>query len=133
MVEIKNILNVEGKEVLFMDRKKELKELYKNMKTDMGLFIIKSNFNNKCYIEGTKDLKGTINSTKFKLDLGNHPNKALQQQWKDQGEPGFTIEILDKLEYDKDESKVDYTEELNILTMIWEEKLSKKGMEFYGK
>ena len=116
-----------------MDRKKELKELYKNMKTDMGLFIIKSNFNNKCYIEGTKDLKGTINSTKFKLDFGNHPNKELQQQWKDQGESGFTIEILDKLEYDKDESKVDYTEELNILTMIWEEKLSKKGMEFYGK
>lgn len=51
-----------------MDRKKELKELYKNMKADMGLFIIKSNFNNKCYIEGTEDLKGTINSTKFKLD-----------------------------------------------------------------
>lgn len=133
MVEIKNILNVEGKEVSFMDRKKELKEMYKNMKTDMGLFIIKSNFNDMYYIEGTKDLKGTINSTKFKLDFGNHPNKELQQQWKDQGESGFTIEILDKLEYDKDESKVDYTEELNILTMIWEEKLSKKGMEFYGK
>ncbi len=133
MVEIKNILNVEGKEVSFMDRKKELKEMYKNMKTDMGLFIIKSNFNDMYYIEGTQDLKGTINSTKFKLDFGNHPNKELQQQWKDQGESGFTIEILDKLEYDKDESKVDYTEELNILTMIWEEKLSKKGMEFYGK
>ncbi|WP_291576504.1 GIY-YIG nuclease family protein [Clostridium sp. UBA4548] len=116
-----------------MDRKKELKEMYKNMKTDMGLFIIKSNFNDMYYIEGTQDLKGTINSTKFKLDFGNHPNKELQQQWKDQGESGFTIEILDKLEYDKDESKVDYTEELNILTMIWEEKLSKKGMEFYGK
>jgi len=133
LVEIKNILNVEGKEVSFMDRKKELKEMYKNMKTDMGLFIIKSNFNDMYYIEGTQDLKGTINSTKFKLDFGNHPNKELQQQWKDQGESGFTIEILDKLEYDKDESKVDYTEELNILTMIWEEKLSKKGMEFYGK
>ncbi|MPN44452.1 hypothetical protein SDC9_192017 [bioreactor metagenome] len=116
-----------------MERKKELKELYKNMKTDMGLFIIKANFNNKCYIEGTKDLKGTINSTKFKLDLGNHPNKELQQQWKDQGESDFTIEILDKLEYDKDESKVDYSDELNILKLIWEEKLSKKGMEFCGK
>lgn len=116
-----------------MDRKKELKELYKNMKADMGLFIIKSNFNNKCYIEGTEDLKGTINSTKFKLDFGNHPNKELQQQWKDKGKSDFTIEILDKLEYDKDELKVDYTEELNILTMIWEEKLSKKSMEFYRK
>jgi hypothetical protein len=48
-----------------MDRKKELKELYKNMKPDMGIFIIKSNFNNKYYIEGTQDLKGTINSIRF--------------------------------------------------------------------
>lgn len=49
-----------------MDRKKELKEMYKHRKTDMGIFIIKSNVNNKCYLEVTQDLKGTINSTKFK-------------------------------------------------------------------
>lgn len=113
-----------------MDRRKELKELYKNMKVDMGLFIIKSNLNDKYYIEGTQDLKGTINSTKFKLELGKHPNKELQKYWKEHGESSFTIEILDKLEYDKDELKVDYSEELNILRMIWEEKLSKKGIAF---
>ena len=91
----------------------------------MGVFIIRSKFNNKYYIEGTQDLKGKINSTKFKLELGNHPNKELQQQWKERGGSDFTIEILEKLEYDKDESKVDYNEDLAILKMIWEEKLSK--------
>lgn len=116
-----------------MDRKKELKELYKNIKPDMGIFIIKSNLNNKCYIQQTQDLKGAINSTKFKLDFGNHPNKEFQREWKEQGESSFTIEILEHLEYDKDESKTDYSEELNILKMIWEEKLLKKGMVFYKK
>lgn len=62
-----------------MDRKKELKELYKSMKPDMGIFIIKSEFNNRCYIEGTQNLKATINSTKFKLGLGNYPNNELQK------------------------------------------------------
>lgn len=114
-----------------MERRKELKELYKNMKPDMGILIIKSHFNNKCYIEGTHDLKSTINSIKFKLGFGNYPNKELQKEWKEYGEENFTIEILENLKYDKDELKTDYSEELAILKMIWEEKLSEKGMELY--
>lgn len=69
-----------------MDRRKELKEQYKNMKPDMGVFIIKSAIENKCYkcyIEAAQDLKSTINSTKFKLELGFHPNKELQKEWKE--------------------------------------------------
>lgn len=79
-----------------MDRRKELKDMYKTMKADMGVFIIKSNINEMSYIEGTGDLKGTINSTKFKLGMGMHPNKELQKQWKEHGEASFTIDILEK-------------------------------------
>lgn len=69
-----------------MDRRKELKEQYKNMKPDMGVFIIKSAIAGKCYIEATQDLKSTINSTKLKLELGFHPNKELQKEWKENTE-----------------------------------------------
>ncbi len=108
-----------------MDRKKELKLQYKQMRPQMGIFMIRSNFSNKCYVEKTQDLKGTINSTKFKLGLGNHPNRELQKEWKERGEADFTIEILENLEYDK--------EDLALLQMIWEEKLAKENMEFYKK
>ncbi|NLL39829.1 MAG: GIY-YIG nuclease family protein [Clostridiales bacterium] len=114
-----------------MDRKKELKKLYKSMKPDMGIFAVRSCFENRCYIEVTQDLKGTINSTVFKLNFGSHPNKELQKNWKEHGESSFEIEILEKLEYDKDTSKTDYSEELKILKMLWEDKLSSKGVEFY--
>lgn len=114
-----------------MDRKKELKELYKNMKPEMGVFSIKSKSNNKYYIEGSHDLKATINSTRFKLNFGNHLNNELQKSWKEQGEEDFTIEILEKLKYDEDESKTDYSEELEILEMVWKEKFSKDGAKFY--
>ena len=50
-----------------MDRKKELKEKYKMMKPEMGLFIIKSKLENKCHIEVSQNLKGSINGTVFKL------------------------------------------------------------------
>lgn len=114
-----------------MNRKKELKELYKNTKPDMGAFIIKSETRNKCLVEGTGDLKGSMNSARFKLNFGNHPNRELQKDWKEDGESGFTMEILEKLKYDKDETKDDYSEELSILKMIWEERLQKKGWQFY--
>ncbi len=116
-----------------MDRRKELKEMYKAMKPDMGIFMIRSNFNNKCYIEATQDLKGTMNGAKFRLRFGNHPNRELQKEWKDNGSENFTIEVLEKLEYDKDESKTDYKDDLALLKMIWEEKLLKQDLEFYCK
>ena len=99
-----------------MDRKKELKELYKQMKTDMGIFVIQSKTNDKYYLETTQNLKGKINSTKFQLELGSFGNNdLLQEDWKKYSSENFEIKILDNLEYDKDESKLDYSEELEIM------------------
>ncbi len=114
-------------------RKKELREQYKRTKPQMGIFIIRSKITNKCYIEGTQDLRGKINGTKARLGGGIHPNRELQKAWQDDGEANFTIEILENLEYDKDESKTDYKEDLALLQMIWEDKLINENVEFYKK
>ncbi len=116
-----------------MDRKKELKEQYRRMKPQMGVFVVRNALRNKCYIESTKDLRSKINGTRFKLNAGGHPNRELQKDWKEHGEAHFKIKILETLEYDKDETKTDYTEDLALLQMIWEEKLVKGNMEFYKK
>lgn len=116
-----------------MDRKKKLKWQYKQMRPPMGIFIIRSQVNNKCYLETTPNLRGTINGTKFKLGAGVHPNRELQKEWQEFGAENFTIEILEHLEYDKDESKTDYQEDLTLLRMIWVEKLAKQNIEFYKK
>jgi len=97
----------------------------------MGVFIISSSYNSKCYVEKATDLKSKMNRARFQLEFGNHPNKELQKEWKEGGEKQFTIEVLEKLGYDKDESKTDYTEELAILEMIWKEKLLQKCLKFY--
>ena len=116
-----------------MDRKKELKMQYKQSKPQMGIFIIRSKTNNKCYIQTTQDLRGVINGAKVRLENGMHTNKELQKEWTDFGSENFTIETLEYLEYDKDESKTDYTEDLALLQMLWEEKLTNENMEFYKK
>lgn len=111
-----------------MNRRKELVEQYKQMKPDMGIFWIRSKSSQRCYIETAQDIKSKINRTKFQLEAGLHPNQELQQEWKQFGEANFIIEVLEKLKYDKDESKTDYSEELQILKMEWEEKLAKSDI-----
>ena len=116
-----------------MDRKKELREQYKSIKFPMGIFIIRCKLNNKCRIEISHNLTSGMNKEAFQLKWESHKIEELQKEWKKYGEENFIIEILEELEYDKDENKIDYSEELSILKMIWEEKLLKEGLEFYIK
>ena len=113
--------------------KKKLKEQYRYTKPEMGVCIVKSNTGNTCLIQESIDLKSTMNRFRFQLDLGSLSNRELQAAWKRDGDSAFTIEVLEILPYDEDESKVDYYEELEILKVIWEERLTENGMEFYRK
>ena len=113
-------------------RKKELREQYKQTRPQMGIFIIRCKVNNKCHLQTTQDLM-SINGAKVRLQGGKHMCQELQKDWNEFGAENFTIEILENLEYDKDEAKSDYSEELALLQMLWEEKLAKENMEFYKK
>lgn len=117
-----------------MTDKKELKEQYKQMKSHMGVLLIRNEKSGKCLIKAERDLKSAANSTAFKLGLGAFPNRELQKEWSELGENYFTISILDELEYSKDESKTDYTEELEMLATMWKDRLAKEqGAQFYEK
>ena len=84
-------------------RKRELKEQYKAMRPEMGVFVFRCVPTGKNYVGWTHDLKGTLNSLRFQLELGS---------------------CREKLPYDKDdETKTDYSEELTLLCRLWQEKL----------
>jgi hypothetical protein len=69
-------------------------------------------------------MNGLMNRYRFQLGVGSHPNRALQDEWNEQGEGSFEFAVLERLEYDRDESKTDYSEELEMLHLIWTEKLN---------
>ncbi len=115
-------------------RKKELQQEYANTKQPMGVFIVRCKSNNKCHIQATPDLKGVMNGTYVKLLNSRHPNRELQKEWNELGEESFVIEILEQLPYDeKDQEKEDYSQELALLQIIWEEKLAGEDKVFYMK
>lgn len=94
------------------------------MRPEMGIFAIRSTSPPFCYLETTQDLKSAMNRAVFQLRFGSHPHQELQRTWKALGEDRLSLEILEVLPYSKDDAKTDYSEELQILKQLWEEKLS---------
>ncbi len=113
------------------ERKKELQAEYQLMKPDMGLLAVINKEHDKYFLITTPNLKGKLNSVRFQLKSGGHYHKDLQRDWQELGEDKFEIKILAQIEYDEDEVKTDYTEELELLKMMWEEKLANERVDFY--
>ncbi len=115
-------------------RKKELQQQYMNAKHPMGIFIVRNSLNNKVHIQATPDLRGVMNGTRVKLGYGRHPVRELQKDWNELGGENFSIEILEHLQYDeRDQDKSDYSEELQLLQLLWEEKLTLENLVFYKR
>lgn len=109
------------------NRKKQLKDAYKNSKPSMGVYQIKNAVTGKIYIGITQNLKGTMNGNLFKLDAGMFKDRELQQEWNKYGKNEFEQTILAELDYEENEVKTDYAEDLLILRdMITEESINKK-------
>lgn len=110
-----------------MTDKKELKQKYKNLKPEMGVFRIESRISGNCYLYAAADLKSLMNRYRFQLDRGAHRDRELQSEWSAQGADNFIIEILERLAYDQDEAKSDYAEDLELLRLLWQDKLNIAG------
>ncbi|MEH7225709.1 GIY-YIG nuclease family protein [Bacillus sp. JJ1566] len=84
-----------------MDRKKELKQQYKETPIEAGVYQIKNTQNGKVFIGSTKNFK-TLNGLKFSLEAGSLMNKELQEDWRQYGASAFSIDILETLKKKED-------------------------------
>ena len=105
--------------------KKELKKQYTQTVLPMGIFQVKNLISGKIFIDSGLNVQGKINSCRFQLSLGSHMNKTLQEDFNQIGITNFSFEIIDYLEpkEDKEDMKMDYTDDLKLLEEIWIEKL----------
>jgi len=106
------------------DRRKALREQYRTMKPDMGAFMIRCLENGRAYVAVAKGLRAGMNGHLVRLENGIFVNQELQADWDRYDRDAFEMRVLETLPYGKDETKTDYTEELDILRLIWLERLS---------
>ncbi|MDD4238416.1 MAG: DUF2087 domain-containing protein [Desulfotomaculaceae bacterium] len=120
-----------GMEEEDMDRKKELKQQYKEIKTEGGVYQIRNTKNQKVFVITTPNLK-TINGRQMELVRGGHRNKQLQEEWNLFGKEAFVFEVLEILE-EKEEGFFDKADELKKLETKWLEKLQPFGERGYNQ
>jgi excinuclease UvrABC nuclease subunit len=115
-----------------MDRKKELKQQFKETTVDAGVYIIKNTKNQKILIGKTRNLK-TLNGVKFMLDNGTYTiNKALQAEWNEFGKDYFIFEVLEKLKK-KEDPYFNEKDALAELEQKWLEQLQPYGERGYNQ
>jgi hypothetical protein len=125
-------------------KKKALIEQYKTMQHPMGVFMIRLkpehhllDSNNqaikKCHIKSANNLRSIMNSTKVKLASNFYPFRELQADWTRYGEAAFEVAILEELPYTKEDLSESYEDELEILRLMWEDKLQQQGYVNYKK
>ncbi|HEY8188753.1 MAG TPA: GIY-YIG nuclease family protein [Pyrinomonadaceae bacterium] len=111
--------------------KKQLKQNYQQSPRAMGVFLIRNNLSDKVFLDSGLDLHGIINRHKFQLNNGIHPNKSLQDHWKQLGSKAFAFEIVDELA-PREGAEFDYRKELSSLEDLWLEKLRPFGDRGYN-
>lgn len=111
-------------------RRKELMEQYKQIKTYMGVVKITNTANGKIFISAYPNLKNKWLTIRSQLDMGMFVNSQLQRDWNELGEEAFTYEVLEEKEVKEDT----YTRwELKQMEKKWLEKLQPYGERGYNR
>ena len=105
-----------------MDRKARIRE-YKETPRPMGVFRVRNTADGKSFVGSSRDLPAMLNRQRFQLELGSHPNRALQKDWNELGPGAFEFEVLDTLK-PTEQSEHDVAEDLKVLVEMWLQKLS---------
>lgn len=103
--------------------RKEAVQAYKETRRPMGIFCVKNTKTGQVYLGSSVDLPGMLNRMRFQLEMGGHPNKALQNDWNTLGPAAFTLEELDRLSA-PEEADYQPADDLKELLDMWMEKLS---------
>jgi hypothetical protein len=112
--------------------KKELIREYKERSKPAGVYQVKNTVNGKVLLGSSLNLEGPLNAHRFMLSIGRHRNRALQSDWNALGAEMFVFEILEVVKV-KDEPSFDIAEELELLELLWLEKLKPVGEGGYNE
>lgn len=113
------------------DRKTLIDE-YKRAPKEMGVYCIRNTLNGKCLVASSRNIRARFNRHRMDLKTNSDRNEALQCDWNACGAEAFEFEILDLLD-PADDPGYDPSEDLEVLEMLWFEKLTPFGDKGYNK
>lgn len=113
-----------------MDKKRELKQKYKEIPIEAGVYQIRNTQNQKILIASTRNLK-TLNGKQTQLKSGFYLNKMLNEELQEFGAEAFVVEVLEVLEK-QEGAFFDEKDALKKLEAEWLDKLQPFGERGYN-
>lgn len=110
-----------------MDRRKELKEQYKQRKVIGGIYRIMNRENGRFYLRSTDDMQATRNWFGGCQMLDSCSLPPIQEDWKKFGAGAFYVDELDLLEKGEAQSREEFANDLKVLLALWDEKLPQEN------
>jgi len=114
-----------------MKSRKDINREYIERPKPAGVFQVKNVAKNKVLLGSSLNLEGSLNKHRFMLKIGSHTNKALQQDWNEEGQDKFTFDILEMVKV-KDDPNFNLNDELTLLEQVWLEELEPVGERGYN-
>lgn len=114
-----------------VNRRKELQEIYKEIKQEAGIYRIVHKESGRSFVAPLTNLK-SMDGRRFELNNGSFQNKELQQDWNIYGEDAFEFEVLEVLK-PSENAYVTVREQLGKLESRWLEHLQPYGERGYNR
>ena len=111
--------------------RKALTRQYKETPRTAGVFRVRNVRDGVSLVGASVDVPAMLNRQRSQLEFGGHPNKRLQADFDSLGEASFAFETLDVLDPAED-PEADLSEELAELELMWRERLTAEGEQFYN-
>ncbi|MGV8906972.1 MAG: GIY-YIG nuclease family protein [Acetobacterium sp.] len=104
--------------------KKESLAAYKERKIVGGIYIIRNSDAGKILLGSATDLPGRKNRFDFSKKTNSCVDLKLQKDWIILGKEKFVFEVLEELEKGETQSMSEFKEDIDVLKLLWMEKLA---------
>ena len=101
-----------------MNRRKEIINEYKERKSYGGVYTITNTLNGKYLIGHAANLKSVQNHFQFAVATDSPVHPKLRKDWEELGAQAFTLEILEQLEQQPEQSQVEFMDDLKTLEQL---------------
>ena len=106
-----------------MDRRKTLKNEYKQRKIIGGVYRLTNTCNEMYFLSYATDLQAKQNVFNFMVSSGSCFHYKLKNDWQAFGSNVFIFEILETIEKKEEQSQEEFIDDLKMLEQMWSEKL----------
>lgn len=105
-----------------MDKRKQLREQYKQREVTGGVCRILNVQNGRYLLMGSDDLRGSRNAFDFSISTGGCVNMLLQRDWKEYGAGAFSFEVLEELVKKPEQTREQFMADVEALRELWAER-----------